>query len=125
MSEKLNRIRKIDVENWVWVIYIFIIIFSFIANKKEKEYILYGDENSKIEYQKLMTIIFTVLVIIYYYFTKSSYEDVINLNISDSFKKKRLTNLSFIGSMLVLISGIIFLYIIINDDNLDTEISFN
>lgn len=125
MSEKLNRIREIDVENWVWVIYIFIIIFSFIANKKEKEYILYGDEDSKIEYQKLMIIIFTILVIIYYYFTKSSYEDVTNLDMNDSFKKKKLTNLSFIGSMLVLISGIIFLYIIINDDNIDTEIAFN
>ncbi len=125
MEDKLNRIKEINIENGVWVIYIFIIIFSWIANRKEKDYILYGDERSRVEYQKLMILIFLVLVIIYYYFTKSSYEDVLNLNINDSSKKKKLTNLSFIGSMLVLISGVIFLYIVISDDNIDTEVAFN
>ena len=125
MEDKLNRIKEINIENGVWVIYIFIIIFSWIANRKEKDYILYEDERSKVEYQKLMILIFLVLVIIYYYFTKSSYEDVLNLNINDSSKKKKLTNLSFIGSMLVLISGVIFLYIVISDDNIDTEVAFN
>lgn len=125
MEDKLNRIKEINIENGVWVIYIFIIIFSWIANRKEKDYILFEDEKSRIEYQKLMILIFLVLVIIYYYFTKSSYEDVLNLNINDSSKKKKLTNLSFIGSMLVLLSGVIFLYIVISDDNIDTEVAFN
>ena len=40
-------------------------------------------------------------------------------------KKKLLTYMSFLGSFLVLISGIIFLTIAINDENLDVEIAFN
>ena len=39
--------------------------------------------------------------------------------------KKYFTYLSFIGSLLILISGLIFLYIAYNDQELDAEIAFN
>ena len=72
-----------------------------------------------------MILIFTILVIIYCYFTKDSYDDLKKLNESDSEKKKILHLVSFIGSFLVLISGFIFLGIVIVDDEIDTEIAFN
>ncbi len=60
-----------------------------------------------------------ILILVYYlYFTKK-------LNDCDSDKKKVLTLLSFIGSFLILIGGAIFLYLVISDDNIDTEIAFN
>ena len=40
-------------------------------------------------------------------------------------EKQKFTTLSFIASSLVLISGIIFLYISIEDKNLDVELAFN
>ena len=115
----------IEIENFVWIIYIGIIILSFYANEKEKKFILYDDEKSKKEYQNLMILIFSILLIIYYYFAKESYIDIKELNNSDTEKKKILTYASFIGSLLILISGIIFLGIAITDDNIDTEIAFN
>ena len=72
-----------------------------------------------------MIFIFTILLIVYYYFTKDSYNDIKGLNEEDSIKKKNLTYISFIGSLLILISGILFLFIAIVDDNIDTEIAFN
>lgn len=124
-NEKIERLKDIKVENIVWVIYIGIIFLSFYANSKEKKYILYNDNIAKKEYQNIMILIFTILVIIYYHFSKDSYEDLENLNEKDSEKKKNLTFMSFIGSALVLLSGLIFLTIVIIDDNIDTEIAFN
>lgn len=124
-NEKIERLKDIKVENIVWLIYIAIIFLSFYANSKEKKYILYNDNIAKKEYQNIMILIFTILVIIYYHFTKDSYEDLENLNEKDSEKKKNLTFMSFIGSVLVLLSGLIFLTIVIIDDNIDTEIAFN
>lgn len=72
-----------------------------------------------------MIFIFTVLVIVYYYFTNDSYDSIKKLNIYDTDKKKKLTYASFIGSLLILISGFIFLIIAILDDEIDTEIAFN
>lgn len=60
-----------------------------------------------------------ILILVYYlYFTKK-------LNDCDSDKKKVLTLLSFIGAFLILIGGALFLYLVISDDNIDTEIAFN
>lgn len=125
MSDKLSKLKDIKEENFIWIIYIIIIILSYYSNYKEKKYILYNNEKDRVEYQNLLIIIFTVLVIIYYHFTKSSYNDVLKLDSYDSDKKKILTKASFIGSVLVLISGIIFLTIAINDDKIDVEIAFN
>ncbi len=120
-----ERLKEIKAENNIWVIYIGIIILSWISNSKEKKYILYNDLKSKKEYRELLIIIFTILLLVYYYFFVDSYNSVKGLNESDSAKKKNLTYLSFVGSTLILISGIIFLFIAIVDDNIDTEIAFN
>ena len=125
MNEDLNRLKDIKVENYIWIIYIGIIVLSWYANSKEKDFIINKNENSKKEYQALMILIFTILLFIYYYFTIDSYDDVRELTSLDSKKKIVLRYASFVGSFLILISGIIFLIIDILDDNIDTEIAFN
>lgn len=125
MNEDLNRLKDIKIENYIWIIYIGIIVLSWYANSKEKDFIINKNENSKKEYQALMILIFTILLFIYYYFTIDSYDDVKELTPLDSKKKIVLRYASFVGSFLILISGIIFLIIAILDDNIDTEIAFN
>lgn len=125
MNEDLSRLKDIKIENYIWIIYIGIIVLSWYANSKEKDFIINKNENSKKEYQALMILIFTILLFIYYYFTIDSYDDVNELTPLDSKKKIILRYASFVGSFLILISGIIFLIIAILDDNIDTEIAFN
>lgn len=125
MNEDLSRLNDIKIENYIWIIYIGIIVLSWYANSKEKDFIINKNENSKKEYQALMILIFTILLFIYYYFTIDSYDDVKELTPLDSKKKIILRYASFVGSFLILISDIIFLIIAILDDNIDTEIAFN
>ena len=75
INEKNERLKVIKTENLIWVIYIGIIVLSWYANSKEKHFILYENNKSKKEYQKLMILIFSILVIAYYYFAKDSLED--------------------------------------------------
>lgn len=125
MNDKLDKLKDIEIENKIWILYIGIIILSWYANSKEKTFLLYNDEKTKKEYQNLLILIFSILVIIYYYFAKDSYDKLININEFDSDKKKHLLYLSFIASFLILISGIIFLNIAIQDDQIDVELAFN
>lgn len=125
MNDRLDKLKDIEIENKIWIIYIGIIILSWYANSKEKTFLLYNDEKAKKEYQNLLILIFSILVIIYYYFAKDSYNKLININEFDSDKKKHLLYLSFIASFLILISGIIFLNIAIQDDQIDVELAFN
>ncbi len=124
-KDKLDKLKDIKIENFVCVIYIIIIILSYYANSLEKKFFLYDDEKSKKEYQELMIFIFLILLIVYYYFAQDGYNKIMKLNENDSNKKKVLSYAAFTGSFLILISGIIFLYILIVDDEIETEIAFN
>lgn len=124
--EQINKkIKEINTEDMIWVVYIGIIFLSFVSNSLEKKYYMNNDIKSKEKYQKIMIFIFAVLLIVYVYFLKSSIESIKNLKPSDSKKKKELVYLSFLASLLIAISGVIFLYIAIVDDNLDVELAFN
>ena len=124
-NEINNKLQDISIENNIWVIYIGIIIASWYSNNLEKKYFVYDDLECKEKYRKVMIGIFTILVIIYFYFLKSSTDDINNLKINDTAKKKRLTYMSSLGSFLIVMSGIIFLYIAIADEDIDVEIAFN
>ena len=125
MSEKEERLKDIKTENLIWIVYIGIIILSWYANSKEKHFVLYNDEKSKKEYQNLMILIFSVLVIAYYYFAKDSLKDYQKLTPFDSKKKKNLTTASLIASIFILVSCLILLGIAITDEDIDIEIAFN
>lgn len=124
-NEINNKLREINIENNIWIIYIGIIILSWYSNSLEKKYFLYNDLKSKEEYRKIIITIFSILLIIYLYFFKSSIDDIKELKINDSINKIKLTELSAIGSLLIVISGLIFLYIAYTDNDIDVEIAFN
>lgn len=125
MNNIEEKLKEIDTENFIWVIYIGIIILSYYSNYLEKNYFLYHDIKSKQEYRKIIIFIFSILIIVYFYFLNSSLDDVQNINPNDSKEKNNLIILSFVASLLIFISGLIFLYIAFKDENLDVELAFN
>ena len=119
-----KRLKQINIENNIWLIYIIIIGLSFYSNKLEKDYFINHNINSKETYREINTIICIVLIFVYSYFEKDAIESFFN-NINKTSKQKQYDTLILIASTAILISGFIFLYIILDDKNLDTEIAFN
>ncbi|MBP3840776.1 MAG: hypothetical protein IK997_01470 [Bacilli bacterium] len=126
MNSDINdRLKQISIEDKIWIIYIGIIIMSFYSNYLEKKYFLNNDYKSKETYRKITTLIFLILIVVYLYFLKDSIDSIRKLNKNDSEKKKKLVYLSFIASLLIAISGFIFLYISLVDNDLTVELAFN
>ena len=98
---------------------------SWYSNSLERKYFTENDIESKTKYQKIMVLIFTILIVIYLYFLKESINDIKNLKPWDTSKKKNLVYLSFLGSLLIAISGFIALLQFTILDNLLLEISNN
>lgn len=124
-EEKNEKLKDIDIENLIWIIYLFIIFLSYYSNSLEKKYYIYNDNLSKEKYRSIIILIFSILIAIYFYFLKDSYDSYKKLSPHDSDKKKQLVTLSFISSLLIFISGAIFLYIAIKDEDLNVELAFN
>ena len=124
--DELNRkLKQLKTEDFICVIYIVIIFMSWYSNHLERKYFIYNDLQSKEKYRKMLILIFSILIVIYLYFLKDSYDDFKNIKPYDSDKKKNLSFLSFMGSLLIAISGFIFLYIAIMDEEIDIELAFN
>ena len=125
-NETLNdKLKQLKIEDFIWLIYIFIIFMSWYSNTLERKFFIYNDIESKEKYRKIMIFIFSILIVVYLYFLKDSYSDLQNINNYDSPKTKSLVYLSFIASFLIVISGIIFLYIALEDRDLNVELAFN
>lgn len=45
-----ERLKEIKIENYIWIIYLVIIMLSYYANHFEKDYFLTKNENSKNTY---------------------------------------------------------------------------
>ena len=61
-----NKLKEIKIEEFIWIVYIGIIILSFYSNNLEKKYFLFNDLISKEKYRKIMILIFSILIIVYF-----------------------------------------------------------
>lgn len=114
-----KRLKQINNENIIWIIYIGIIILSFYSNSLETDYFLNNNIISKDKYRRINITIFTTLLIVYMYYENDAYNSFISKD------KTKYDNLIFIATTLVLISGIIFLYIVLEDNDISSEIAFS
>ena len=125
MNDINDILKKINIEEFIWIIYLIIIYLSFYSNKLERKYYLYDDHKAKNTYRNINIIIFFIAFLVYIYFFIDGYKSINNLSIYDDSFKRFLNEISFVASTLILIAGSIFLFIAIYDINLDTEIAFS
>lgn len=125
MDDLSIKLKQLDIEDFIWIIYIGIIILSLYSNILERNYYINNDRISKNRYLRITQLIFSILIVVYLYFLKDSVDSLRNLNGTDSNNKKCLVVLSFIASLLIAISGFIYLYISFVNDDLSVEIAFN
>ena len=124
MNNELNeRLRKIDIEDNFFILFIILIVFAFIANNYEKRYFINQNDSDKSKYYYFQVIIFSIVVLVNIYYVYGSYLDVVNLESNSNEKLKRFNELNLIASIFALMAGSILLYIAIVDVDIDAEIS--
>ena len=122
MENNTEILKQIEIENFIWLIYLGIIALS---NYLEKKYYTENNLIAKEEYRRLNIIIFTIALCIYIYFFNDTDTQVRNLKITDSSRKIFFTEMNRVATALILIAGVILLLIAIYDTDLETEIAFS
>lgn len=107
-AKQLTRVRD---ENIIWVIYLFVIIFNFISNKYERDYLMYKNIEDKRIYKTINKTLVIVLFLLYLYFLGLSIEDFKGLNNKSTIKEINDTKLSVITNILFLVGGAIVIYL--------------
>lgn len=123
MQDLTKRINQIQTENKIWFLYLFLIFLSLKANSFEIDYFKTNNQSSKETYRQMNLIVFIVLIFVYAYFEEDAIESFFEKDKSK--EKEKYDALILVASTLVFISGFIFLYIILSDENLEEEIAFS
>ena len=118
-----ERIKDTRIEDFIFIIYYLIITLSLYSNKIERDYLYTGNDYDRTRYRILLYIIFGIAFLVYLYYTIDSYKTLKEVSYDD--ENRKLYELSFLASFLVLISGCIYLFIISNDEEDRVELAFN
>lgn len=122
-NEIKERLELIKIENFFLLVFIFIIILSYIANDFEKSYFENGSIEDRDNYRNIQVFIFFIVVLINIYYVIISYDEFVKLKDVDYSNRKMYSKLSLIASLAALVASSIILYIAITDRDIDTEIS--
>lgn len=119
-NETTKILKQIDIEDFIWGIYIIIIILSFYTNYLQRDSIINKNKQSREIYKDLEILVFFILIIIYTYFLFKNYHELVGAKK----KQKKAKEEFFIASLLLFISGFLFLHASIKYRNIDEETPF-
>lgn len=123
-EEKIQWLEQLRIEEYIWVVYLIIIGLSYYANTIERDYIYTDNQESKRKYRDINIIVFSLVTLIAIYFFYINYQEVLHLKETDSEEKKQLAYIEFWGALFALCASICFLYAVVKDVNIDTELAF-
>ena len=123
-NDKINTIKRINIESFIWIIYIFLVCFNLYSNYLEKLYLKTNQKFYKQKFRQINKTVLTVILFIYIYFAYIAFKDETTLTRykNTNPNKKRLTDLVFVAAILFLIGGVISLYVATKDDDFDEEL---
>lgn len=117
-NDLLKKLQLIKEEDYIWIVYFFIVLFAIISNYFEKNYLFTKNKSSYIKYKNINTTILIVAFFIYLYYVILSYDALKNGKYSfNSF-------LRLVGAILFLVAGGIYVYADYssNNESVDIEI---
>ena len=121
MENLQKSLKRLKIEDIIWIIYFFIVSFALYSNKLERDYLLRHNNESRKKFHEINKTIFIVTFIIYLYFAYAAYEDIKDIDTSASKDRISLQLISFIGNILFLIGGAIFLYVEVKGNTNEEE----
>lgn len=115
-----DKLQEIENENFIIGIYFILLTIYLYANTIEVKYLKYKKVQDKENYRLLLYIVFGTTFIITLYYTITNLND---LKKNQNIEVQKLKELSTIATILILISTIIYLYIIHEDKNINLEVN--
>ncbi len=107
-NEDIERLQELQREDFIWITFIIIGLFSIYGDKLLKESIICNQKNKEEKARSIFLITITITLVIYFYFLKRNYNDYLKHNCNEVYKIRLL------GSIFVIAGTICFIYFIVN-----------
>ena len=75
-NDFIRKLKLLREEDFIWLIYFFIVIFALIANAFEENYLFTKNTRARNTGRKINIILLTVAFIIYFYYVVVAIDDI-------------------------------------------------
>lgn len=123
MNNIERKLKLLKEEDFIWLIYFFIIIFAIISNKNERLSLLFNNSNNSKTAKIINSIILIIAFSIYLYFVIVTIENFDLLKKSGSDKDVRVAFERLIANILFLVAGAIAIYADWDSNTTGTDIA--
>lgn len=106
INKKLKRLKN---EDFIWIIYFFIVVFALYSNKLDRDFLLKKDNEAYKREKYINITIFFIAFFIYLYFLLLLTEDLGSMEKNFNDPAYRSTFIQLIAAILFLIGGAIYL----------------
>ena len=117
----IETLKRINIEDYIWIIYLFLVGYNLYSNYLEKKFLISKDKYLYNKFHSINTTVSFIALIIFIYFLIIAYEDLNKLNINSKEDEKKFRALTFIASLLFVIGSAISLYVVAKSPDLDNE----
>lgn len=121
MTNLSQALQELEQEDFIWIIYSFIVLGALISNVLERDWILKHDDKKRKEFHIINTTIFFVSFLIYLYFVWLSYKRLKEVKQYQSVQEIFLNEANFVAACLFLIGGLIYLFTEISSNSIITS----
>lgn len=123
MSELFRKLRLLKEEDFIWLIYYFIITFALVANELERKYLLDNKEPEINVAKKINSTILIIAFIIYLYFVVVTIQNFDILKKNGTRKEVRVAFERLIANIIFLVAGAIAIYADYDSNTIGTDIA--
>lgn len=117
MDDLIRKLKLLKEEDFIWIIYFFIVTFAIISNYFERDSLINNNQNSSQKSRKINTTILIVAFFIYLYFVTATIKNFDLLTQNGSLKDKRVATERLVANLLFLVAGAIALYADFDNNN--------
>ncbi len=122
MNNINEQLKRLKTEDFIWYVYFFIVAFALLSNYYERNYLISKNKNSYNKFKTINITIFFIAFIIYLYFVVITYDNLKSYQNKLKDKAFYLSEVKFIGALLFLIGGVIYLITEFFSVNIDAEV---
>ncbi len=119
MDDVREQLKELKVEDFIWIIFIFVSIMAIVSDKYEKDWVVSKKTSSYKTYKGINIFLLGISFLVYLYFVLLSYKKY-----KSSLKNKKVSELFFskinlFAASLFLIGGLLNIFIEVNSNDFD------
>lgn len=121
MKDIQKTLNELKIEDFIWIVSLFVAGFAILSNKLERDAILYHNQKAKKEYKTINITLLIIGFFIYLYFLLLAYSRIKEITPETTMKNVILSNAKFLAASLLIIGAVIAILVEIASDD-DTGI---